>query len=77
VRGEDRAIGNAAFAGTAILEAAQFGRKPCQIGDFSFDCSQVIFRDAVDARTFPVCLQREPEEIPELVQRETKIPASP
>src|ERR1700677_1771854 len=50
-RGEDAAVGNAAFSWTAVLDAAQLRRKPTQIGDSGFDIVQVVFRDAINART--------------------------
>ena len=75
--GEDATVGNAAFSRTAILEAAQLGCKPSQVGNFGFDFPQVVFRDAIDAQTFPPRLNRETQKIPELVEGETQVAAAP
>jgi hypothetical protein len=48
-RGKNAAVGNATFSRTTVLDAAQLRRKPLQVGDFSFDLLQVIFRDAINA----------------------------
>jgi hypothetical protein len=76
-RGKDSAVGNAASPRTAVLDAPQMRCKPTQIGNFARDSLQVVFGDAIDARTSPARLNRETQKIPELVECKTQVAAAP